>query len=675
MYMMMFLGLFAAPIFAQEPVAPQGLEQTVALVDGAGDSLANDGADVVTVLKRTHVKVEDSGLSHINEHQILKCLTEKGAADLARLRFDFDPASNFVEIKELRIIRKNGQVEELSSLGVDLPQPQHGIFWGAQMKLVQLPRLQVGDAVEVKTYMKGFLIAYLEDNPWGATTQQDPWGGVAVDVPAQKQDSEERYIPPMRGHFYDIVYFESNTPVKQRHYTVELPISKDLEYEVHNGEVASYVSVEGDQRVYRFWKEDLKAFASEGYSSADFADVSPKVVMATVPDWKKKSQWFFQVNKDQFNSTPEISEKVRELTAGLNTDDARISAINHWVADNIRYSGISMGEGEGYTLHTGEMIYNDRSGVCKDKAGMAITMLRAAGYSAYPAMTMAGSRVERVAADQFNHCIVALNHPESGWQLLDPTWIVYSPEEWSSAEGEQHFLIGTPDGQDLMITKAFLPEDNKLMVRANSEILSDGTLISTIKFSALGYAEQGLRRAMAYSAARERQQYFEDAILRISPNAEVEPVKVDYQNVVDVTSALSYTVKFKVPNYALVSGNELFFAPPTAEHLLTAMAPYLKLKGERKRDSMVWTPRMRDVIEEIKIPAGYEVVSVPQSYNIDGDYASLLVQTDERRRTLLYTQQIKIKQRNIPAENFPEVTDVVQKVTSLPEDLVVVRRK
>ena len=40
-----------------------------------------------------------------------------------------------------------------------------------------------------------------------------------------------------------------------------------------------------------------------------------------------------------------------------------------------------MGKGEGYTLHTGEMIYNDRSGVCKDKAGIAITMLRAAGYT------------------------------------------------------------------------------------------------------------------------------------------------------------------------------------------------------------------------------------------------------------------------------------------------------
>lgn len=53
-----------------------------------------------------------------------------------------------------------------------------------------------------------------------------------------------------------------------------------------------------------------------------------------------------------------------------------------------------MGTGEGYTLHKGTMIFRDRSGVCKDKAGMLITMLRAAGFESYPAMTMAGSRID-----------------------------------------------------------------------------------------------------------------------------------------------------------------------------------------------------------------------------------------------------------------------------------------
>lgn len=42
------------------------------------------------------------------------------------------------------------------------------------------------------------------------------------------------------------------------------------------------------------------------------------------------------------------------------------------------------------------MNYTDRCGVCKDIAGTLISFLRMAGFEAYPAMTMAGSRVESI---------------------------------------------------------------------------------------------------------------------------------------------------------------------------------------------------------------------------------------------------------------------------------------
>ena len=93
--------------------------------------------------------------------------------------------------------------------------------------------------------------------------------------------------------------------------------------------------------------------------------------------------------------------------AGLTkaSDEAKAKALVHWVAQNIRYSGQTMGEGEGFTLHSGEMIFEQRSGVCKDIAGMLIAMMRGAGLDSYAAMTMAGSRIDEVPADQFNHCM------------------------------------------------------------------------------------------------------------------------------------------------------------------------------------------------------------------------------------------------------------------------------
>jgi hypothetical protein len=662
---------------AQEPAAPADDEALRALIADAGTREDNEDADLVTVLWRTRVEVEDSGLGHTYNHEVIKCLSEKGAADLARIRLDFDPASNYVEVRSLRILRDDGEVEELPLEGVDLPQPQRMIFWGARMKLIPLPRLNVGDAVEIRTYMKGFLIAYLDDLERAAGTAGGEYGDSTGAVPGEDAGDDERYIPPMRGHFYDVVYFQKRHPVRQRHYTVMTPNDKPVQFEVYNGEVASYVSYDEEHLTYRFWREDQPAYHEEP-RAVDPPDVQTKVVLATVPDWPEKSRWFCTVNESQFEANDAIREKVAELVSGKHNDDEKIAAIVHWAADEIRYSGVSMGKGEGFTLHPGPMIFENRSGVCKDKAGMAITMLRAAGYTVYPAMTMAGSRVERIPADQFNHCVVALQQDDGSFRMLDPTWVVFSPEVWSSAEGEQHYVIGTPEGAELMQTPSFDPADNKLRVEARTALAEDGSLAGTLELSGKGYADQRLRRQMVHSAmSLDRQEWFERIIGRLGPGAEVERVPLDYLEIQDVTAPIRYKVAFRVPDFAMTADDRIYFSPPTARHLVHRLAPYLDAADleERTQDILLWAPRMRDVTETVTLPPGYDVVRVPEDREIDEEVASLRTQTKIEGRRLLFTYELVVKQRQIPVDEYGGFREVVQEALSLPEDLVVLERR
>jgi hypothetical protein len=661
---------FAFPCLsaAQEPAPPADDAEIRALIDEAGGAADNGGADLVTVFRRTTVDVEDSGLGHIRDWRLVKCLSESGAAQLARIRLDFDPASNYVEVRGLRVLRKSGEIEELPlDSGVDLPQPQAGIYWGAQMKLVPIPRLGIGDAVEIKTYMKGFLIAYLDEMREAAASGA---GGADED--------ESRYIPPMRGHFYDVVYFQEPNPVKLRHYTVRTPRDKPVQFEVYNGEVMAHAAFDDEQLSYSFWKQDLEAFHSEP-RAVDFPDVQPKVVLATVPDWPAKSRWFCQVNEPQFEATDAIKAKVAELTDGLATDEEKIAEIVHWSADEIRYSGISMGKGEGYTLHTGEMIFNDRSGVCKDKAGIAITMLRAAGYTVWPAMTMAGSRVERIPADQFNHCVVALEQENGEFLMLDPTWVVFSPELWSSAEGEQHFVVGTPDGVELMRTASFDPADNKLRVESKATLAADGSLSGTLVFSGKGYADQRLRRELVhYTIGVDRQGYFENLMAQLAPGVELDAVDVPYAAIRDWRTPLRWQLDYRAPEFALAADDAIYFSPPTARHLIRSsrLAPYLDCAdaSERTQDLLLWAPRMREVVETITLPPGYKVARLPDDRHIDGPVASLKTNISVQGRELTFTFELVIKQRQIPVADYANFREVVQEALALPEDLIVLER-
>ena len=207
-----------------------------------------------------------------------------------------------------------------------------------------------------------------------------------------------------------------------------------------------------------------------------------------------KSKWFYGVNEDmavQLNTNGKIVKKVLK---NAKTEFDSISLLNHWVADEIRYSGLSMGKGEGYTLHNADMNFRDRCGVCKDKAGALITLLRAAGFESYAAMTMAGSRIDRIPADQFNHSVTVVKRKNGEYMLLDPTWVPFLREEWSSREQQQNYLMGLPEGTDLMETPLSPPENHYFRINGTSELSEDGTLTGEFTLTAEGQSDAAVRR-------------------------------------------------------------------------------------------------------------------------------------------------------------------------------------
>ena len=333
------------------------------LISKAGGKEDFPKANYIIIFDSTKVNVQETGLSYVNTHSLYKILTAKGAISKRVVKYGYDPLSAYVEIKKVVIYRKTGEIEILNKNDIkDYPAPAHGIYWGAREKMLEIGRLNPGDAVEVFLFKKGFTYALL-----------------------QSDDEDEKYIPPMKGSFYDIVPFWSSEPILTKVYQVNIPKDKFMQYEFYNGEVRSSIHFINDRTEYTFTKNNIKPMPKE-YRMVALSDIAPKLLLSTSPDWKTKSLWFYNVNEDygSFEFTPEIKAKVDEILQDAKTEMDSVSLLTHWVADEIRYSGISMGKGEGYTLHKGAMDFRDRCGVCKDKAGMLITMLRAAGFKAYP---------------------------------------------------------------------------------------------------------------------------------------------------------------------------------------------------------------------------------------------------------------------------------------------------
>ena len=563
--------------------------------------------------------MEESGLSHVYQHRRIYMADYKGCSDNSVVKMDYDPLSAYVEIRKVLVHRYySGKTDTIalyksksdifrdnlnqnkasSPLTIskstaknykiyDYIAPARLIYWGASQKMVEVGHLDPRDELEIWTYKKGYTYALL-------------------------MDDDSRYIPPMRGHFYDIVPFWSDQPILEKVYSVEVLTSKKLRFSFYNdfSNVSIDSTVNGDRTLYTFRRNDIEPLEHEPSALAD-NDMQCKLLLSTAPNWESKSMWFYGVNEDygSFKSTPEVTAKVRELLQPAKSEMDSIAILTHWVADNIRYCGISMGEGEGYTLHNAEMNFTDRCGVCKDKAGMLVAMLRAAGFKSYAAMTMAHERIDRIPADQFNHSVCVVQHRNGQYELLDPTWVPGVRELWSSAEQQQGYLMGLPNGADLMETPVSPAENHYIRISGDTKIKKDGTLEGTLTITAEGQSDAAVRGVFKARQSEWRGN-LEMELLRIAPNAIIKSIKhTDEDHYLDQPVSITYT--FSIPNYAIVDGNSLAFIPLSARNFYRRAMGHLSFDTtlvERTQPFADRCSRLVDIKETVTLPASYSTM-------------------------------------------------------------------
>lgn len=610
--------------------AQDDLQRQLAAAGGVKDFPA---APYLIAFDRTAVRVEESGLSHVDKEVLYKVLNAEGAKTLQSLTFGYEPLSAYVEVREMKIIRAGGGVETVPlSAARDYPAPARAIYWGAREIVIPAGRLEPGDGVWVKTYQKGFTYALLGT------------------------EDDDRYVPPMKGHFYDIVPFYADVPVRVKSYLVRMPSAKKAQFEMYNGQARHYVRLAGDQAEY-FWEvQDIQPFKSEA-DMVDRSDVAPKLLISTSPDWQAKSLWFYRVNEDygSFEFDQEIKNKVDEIVRGAKSDWEKISRLTHWVAEEIRYSGISMGPGEGYTLHKGTMTFRDRCGVCKDKAGMLITMLRAAGFTSYPAMTMAGSRIDRIPADQFNHS-VTLVKVDGRYHLLDPTWVPGVRELWSSAEQQQEYLMGVPEGADLQSTPLSPAEKHYIRYRLDSVIKADGSLSGSVEVTAEGQSDSGLRRIFTRYPLQSWPNQLQKEFFRLHPDVRIS--NLVFPDPYDISKPMLIAFRVEIPGYLKKGARAAWVRPLSAFLPFQTVLAFLRLNtklAERKYPFRLRSSQQVEISENMKIQDLGQPLQLPSLQKVSGSGADFEGKVSRRGGGLNLQARLVLKKRICQPEDWDSV--------------------
>ena len=545
------------------------LAQTAALVAGCAElsdgitSAAYPDADTVTVDDREEMEYFPDGTYRSVEEIWTKALTEAGRRELSTTSLGYSRRYGTAKIAEVAIIGEDGvrrpvDLEGLVKESTDNSSTAVNIYDPLDRQIAcTIPGVKVGDTVYVRKERSTF-----------AARCQDQWATISV--------------------------FEDFAPVVRASLRVkcpkELPICRAA---VRNplGNVVSSAVTNDDGSVVLEWCATNSPQAFWEPSMPTPYKQLQHVALSTAADWREMSRWYWELcaphlaktNAAMVAKVAELREKVGREGVGVVGEgvvgesyppcphggvenDPLLKEVFRFVSQEIRYMGLTMEDtSPGYAPHDVDITFDKRYGVCRDKAGLLVAMLRLAGFKAYPVLIMAGSSKmdPDVPSPYFNHAIVAVEKGEGvvgegvgGYVLMDPT-AESTKDLLPSYESDCSYLVARPDGEGLLTTPMPPADENLLKIDSSATLDADGSLLieSDLRFDGLN--DNVFRRHFLKMKPVDRRRYLEEVVAEAYPGARLLKCEIVPAKLQDVSVPLSATLCAKVPEVLLRGESEI----------------------------------------------------------------------------------------------------------------------
>jgi transglutaminase-like putative cysteine protease len=211
-------------------------------------------------------------------------------------------------------------------------------------------------------------------------------------------------------------------------------------------------------------------------------------------------------------------------------------------------------EAPGDEPHDVSLTFDNRYGVCRDKAALLVALLRLAGFDAYPVLIYVGPKKDpEVPQPWFNHAITAVRNEDGSWQLMDAT-NENTRDLLPGYLSHRSYLVATPQGETLQTSPVVPPEENLLAIEVDAALDENKRITGTAVLSFNGINDTAYRGRLASLKPDERKLYFEDRLKQALGAAKLTRLKIEPEQVRDTTVPLSVQIDFEVDD-ALADGN------------------------------------------------------------------------------------------------------------------------
>jgi Flp pilus assembly protein TadD len=388
------LGLFVLPLW---PIglpdsavwdSPRFGTDGATLYKAASQSSPKEGADVVVLDEEESYVFDSDGKALHTHYLVYKVLTQKGAEGWDGISVAWQPWH-----------------EERPTMRARVVTPDNAIHGLDPNTITDAPARDDDD----KTYGDGRIL-------------RAPLPAIAPGSVVEEEEVSKERAALFGAGVVVRNYFGRMVPVRSSKLVIEAPSSMPLHYAIRLLPDMKPQKAEANGRLQLvFVQGPMEALDKvEDYLPTEMAG-QPQVTFATGASWQAVAEGYGKII-DEKASPKDVQSLVSGLVAGKASREDKAAAIVRYLSREVRYTGVEFGDAA-IIPHSPAETLKRKYGDCKDKATLAVAMLRAAGIPSYVALLNAGSRHDVEAnlpgMGLFDHAIVYLpGHPDF-W--IDPT--------------------------------------------------------------------------------------------------------------------------------------------------------------------------------------------------------------------------------------------------------------
>lgn len=419
---------------------------------------------------------------------------------------------------------------------------------------------------------------------------------------------------------------------------ITLTAPKHLPMHVYTRDVqgSDRPKIEGDTARWSWSYSRKTPMPNQNWKAAGW-EYGPTIMASTYSDFSAMGRAYQLKGAEAAKVTPMVQSRADEITQGISGRREQAKAVYEWVARNIRYVAVYLGNG-GLEPNDAESILGNRYGDCKDHTVILQALLAAKGIASSPVLIGAGGgpTLPQVAVlGRFNH---AINYLPEFDLYLDST----SPY---ARFGQLHASdLGAPVVRTVDGTIARTPANDARVSAYKAESFytfsANGDVSGHTLQDSGASGEIGLRGAFSQLTSQNRAR-IEESIMSGSGFNGVGRLKLQ-GDVDDLDRPFGYSFNFKATDYVdfSVVGGMILPDPPGAESM---RGIYASASSETNATPFYCNDSLREETYTLEFPATVPIIAIPRSSrfaNAAGEYEATWKREGQQ---VVATHQLRLK--------------------------------